>query len=54
MHRLVNLVAAWFGDDLRCGQCTIRPKVENATKETRKGGSNFPWTVAGLTARPRK
>jgi hypothetical protein len=46
---LVNLVAAWFGDDLRCGECTIRPKVENSTKETRKGGSNFPWTVAGLT-----
>jgi hypothetical protein len=46
---LVNLVAAWFGDDLRCGECTIRPKVENSTKETRKGGSNFPWTVAGLS-----
>jgi hypothetical protein len=46
---LVNLVAAWFGDDLRAGHCTIRPKVENASKETRKGGSSFPWRVAGLT-----
>ncbi|MFW6077402.1 MAG: baseplate multidomain protein megatron, partial [Hyphomicrobiales bacterium] len=46
---LVNLVAAWFGDDLRASHCTIRPKVENATKETRKAGSTFPWTVAGLT-----
>jgi hypothetical protein len=46
--RLVNLVAAWFGDDLRAGHCTIRPKVENATKETRTGGSSLPWSVAGL------
>ena len=46
---LINVVAAWFGDDLRAGQCTIRPKVENATKETRKGGSGFPWIVAGLS-----
>jgi hypothetical protein len=46
---LVNLVAAWFGDDLRAGVCTIRPKVENSTKETHKDGSDFSWKVAGLT-----
>ncbi|MBI4922472.1 MAG: glycoside hydrolase/phage tail family protein [Devosia nanyangense] len=41
----VSLVVAWFGDDLRCGTCTIRPKVE-ATARTIKGGA---WSVAGLT-----
>lgn len=30
----VLLVVGWFGDDLRCGQCTVRPKVETATKTT--------------------
>jgi hypothetical protein len=24
----VSLVVAWFGDDLRCGQCTIAPRVD--------------------------
>ncbi|GGB51042.1 hypothetical protein GCM10011316_23900 [Roseibium aquae] len=38
------LVVAWFGDDLRAGQCTLRPKVEVAEKETRGG----TWSVAGL------
>ena len=40
-----SLVVSWFGDDLRCGQCTIRPKVEDAVIE----GENMPWSVAGLT-----
>ena len=50
----VSLVVAWFGDDLRCGDCTIRPKVENATKETfikwtpEAASTSFPWHVAGL------
>jgi len=39
------LVVAWFGDDLRAGQCTLRPKVEVNEKETRGG----TWSVAGLT-----
>ena len=26
----VTLVVAWFGDDLRAGACTIRPKVDDA------------------------
>lgn len=30
----VLLVVGWFGDDLRAGQCTIRPKVEFADKST--------------------
>ena len=40
----VSLVVAWFGDDLRCGTCTIAPKVEAATR-TVKGSA---WSVAGL------
>ncbi|MXN65697.1 hypothetical protein GR183_12350 [Stappia sp. GBMRC 2046] len=39
----VALVVAWFGDDLRAGQCTIRPKTESAVKTTR-GAS---WAVSG-------
>jgi hypothetical protein len=41
----VTLVVAWFGDDLRAGSCTIRPKVDEATKATR----GAEWDVAGLT-----
>jgi hypothetical protein len=40
----VNLFVAWFGDDLRAGQCTIRPKVEIGAKET----IPLAWSVAGL------
>lgn len=40
----VSLVVSWFGDDLRCGTCTIRPKVDQklsiATPQS--------WSVAGL------
>ncbi|MBB5755279.1 baseplate multidomain protein megatron [Prosthecomicrobium pneumaticum] len=39
----VSLVVAWFGDDLRAGSCTIRPKVETAA-----GTTSPPWRVAGL------
>ncbi|MGD9862292.1 MAG: glycoside hydrolase/phage tail family protein [Pseudodonghicola sp.] len=41
----VSLVVSWFGGDLRCGACEIRPKVEQQEEE----GSNMPWQVAGLT-----
>ena len=40
-----SLVVSWFGDDLRCGVCTIRPKVENHEKITTP---NF-WQVSDLT-----
>ena len=40
-----SLVVSWFGNDLRCGACTIRPKVEDAVIE----GENMPWRVSGLT-----
>jgi hypothetical protein len=39
------LVVTWFGDDLRCGHCTIRPKVELSYKVTHPK----TWAVAGLT-----
>jgi hypothetical protein len=41
----VSLVVAWFGDDLRCGTCTVAPRVEAASR-TIKGTS---WSVAGLS-----
>ena len=41
----VALVVAWFGTDLRAGQCQILPKVEDATKLTKPR----EWSVAGLS-----
>lgn len=40
----VSLVVAWFGDDLRCGSCTIAPRVEAALREV----DGTSWSVAGL------
>ena len=40
----VTLVVAWFGTDLRCGQCQIRPGVEQATKDTLP----LTWSVADV------
>ncbi len=42
--RCVSLVVSWFGDDLRCGQCSVRPKVETGHKISWPGS----WSVAGL------
>lgn len=42
--RRVSVVASWFGDDLRAGQCTVRPKVDNPGKAT----TGDVWSVAGL------
>jgi hypothetical protein len=41
----VCFVVSWFGDDLRIGNCTLQPKVENQTKQT----DPISWRVAGLT-----
>ena len=41
--RSVLLVVSWFGDDLRCGECAVRPKVENATDAPWRN-----WKVCGL------
>jgi len=40
----VALVVAWFGDDLRCGHCTVGPRVESATRSI----EGVTWSVAGL------
>ncbi len=39
----VSLVVCWFGDDLRCGSCTLRPKVEQKLAD-----GSMPWRVSGL------
>ncbi|MEM6303811.1 MAG: glycoside hydrolase TIM-barrel-like domain-containing protein [Pseudomonadota bacterium] len=39
-----SLVVCWFGSDLRCGSCELRPKVENGDLD----GENMPWRVSGL------
>ena len=40
----VSLVVGWFGSDLRCSACTMKPGVETATKNT------YPetWSVDGV------
>ncbi|MCX7888573.1 MAG: glycoside hydrolase TIM-barrel-like domain-containing protein [Rhodobacteraceae bacterium] len=40
----VALVVSWFGDDLRCGQCSIRPKVEARDRD----GAGMPWRAGGI------
>lgn len=40
-----SLVVSWFGDDLRCGSCQVRPRVEKKQYE----GENMPWQVSGMT-----
>lgn len=40
----VSLVVSWFGDDLRCSNCTIRPKVEQNLLD----GVGMPWRAGGL------
>lgn len=40
----VSLVVSWFGDDLRCGSCGLRPKVEQVAQD----GKGMPWVVSGI------
>ncbi|MEZ5779852.1 MAG: glycoside hydrolase TIM-barrel-like domain-containing protein [Paracoccaceae bacterium] len=40
----VSLVVSWFGDDLRCGQCQLRPKIEDGTVD----GVEMPWRAGGI------
>ena len=40
----VAIVVAWFGSDLRAGQCTLQPGVDNRAKST----YGATWSVAGL------
>ena len=38
------LVVSWFGSDLRCGECLVEPKVEQAEVDA----TDMPWRVAGV------
>ena len=40
----VAVVVAWFGTDLRAGQCRIMPGIDNRDKQTHGG----TWSVAGV------
>jgi GTA TIM-barrel-like domain/Putative phage tail protein len=40
-----SLVVSWFGNDLRCGNCQLVPKIERREIE----GGNMAWTVSGQT-----
>jgi hypothetical protein len=40
----ISLVVSWFGNDLRCGTCQIKPMVDNAVKNT----SPATWMVNGV------
>ena len=41
--RAASLVVAWFGDDLRCGSCRLRPMVDQGEVD----GVQMRWSVAG-------
>lgn len=41
----VSLVVSWFGNDLRCGSCSVAPKVEQKLND----GVGMAWQVSGLT-----
>jgi hypothetical protein len=43
----VSLFVAWFGSDLRCANCTIKPKVD--THDKGEGTTPISWSVTGLT-----
>ncbi len=40
----VSLVVSWFGNDLRCASCEIRPKVEQRLED----GVGMPWRAGGI------
>ena len=40
----ISIVVAWFGSDLRAGECRVMPRIDNVEKQT-FGGT---WSVAGL------
>lgn len=40
----VSLVVSWFGDDLRCAECSLKPKVASTLVD----GTNMPWVVSGV------
>jgi hypothetical protein len=43
--RSASLVVSWFGDDLRCDRCTLRPAVEQSVED----GDPMRWKVSGVS-----
>ncbi|MEZ5913101.1 MAG: glycoside hydrolase TIM-barrel-like domain-containing protein [Paracoccaceae bacterium] len=41
----VSLVVSWFGNDLRCSHCSIRPMVEQSEYD----GAGMAWQVSGVS-----
>ncbi len=41
--KAASLIVSWFGSDLRCGECQIKPKVVRDDID----GKNMPWIVSG-------
>ncbi len=41
----VSLIVSWFGSDLRCASCEVKPKVEQALQD----GVGMPWRVSGVS-----
>lgn len=41
----VALVVAWFGTDLRCGDCAVEPRVEAASRDV----TGSDWQVSGIS-----
>ncbi|MBY6065784.1 glycoside hydrolase/phage tail family protein [Leisingera aquaemixtae] len=39
-----SLIVSWFGNDLRCGSCRLKPKVEHKDAE-----GDMAWSVSGLS-----
>ena len=39
----VSLVVSWFGDDLRVGECTVQPKIEDSSRD----GRGMEWRAGG-------
>lgn len=42
--RTASLVVTWFGNDMRAGKCTLRPKVEQSSED----GDKIAWRVSNL------
>ncbi len=42
--KATSLVVSWFGSDLRCATCVIKPKVE----QTLSDGVGMPWRAGGI------
>lgn len=40
----VSLIVSWFGDDLRCGSCKVKPKVEQKEID----GTGMAWRSGGI------